>query len=95
MPNLSSRIVCTSKIGKLSEQVGVHLGVGFGYGYFDVSGGGFASHLERLLVISYFLSKAIYYLSYSDFLRVYYLSASAEISLKFKSVGLSSLSETL
>jgi len=56
---------------------------------------GFASHLERPLVISYFLPIAIYYLSYSDFLRVYYLTASAEISLKFKSVGLSSLSETL
>ena len=75
--------------------MGVPQGVGAGYGHSEVLGVGFASHLERPLVISYFLSKAIYYLSYSGFLRVYYLTASAEISLKFKSVGLSSLRETL
>ena len=33
------RIVCTSKIGNLFEQVGVPLGVGYGYGRFEVLGG--------------------------------------------------------
>ena len=40
MPNLSSRIVCTSKIGNLSVQVTVPPGVGSGFGRFYVLGGG-------------------------------------------------------
>ena len=38
--NRSSRIVCNSKLGNLSVQVGVPPGVGFGYGNFEVSGVG-------------------------------------------------------
>ena len=40
MPNLSSRIVCTSKLGNLSKQVGVPPGVRSGYGRFEVLGVG-------------------------------------------------------
>ena len=40
MPNRSSRIVCTSKIGNLSEQVGVPPEVGASWAYFEVLGGG-------------------------------------------------------
>ena len=32
-------IICTSKIGNLSKQVGVAPGVGSGYGRFEVLGG--------------------------------------------------------
>ena len=36
----ASRIICNSKIGNLSVQVGVPPGVGSGYGRFEVLGGG-------------------------------------------------------
>ena len=32
-------IICTSKLGNLSEQVGVPPGVGSGYAHFEVLGG--------------------------------------------------------
>jgi hypothetical protein len=59
IPCLSARIVCTSKIGNLSVQVGVPPEVGSRYGYFEVLGGGgrLGSRVE-LLVSSQFL-KAI------------------------------------
>ena len=37
---IAPRIVCTSKIGNLSVEVGVPPGVGSEYGYFEVLGGG-------------------------------------------------------
>ena len=40
LTNHSPRIICTSKIGNLSEQVGVPPGVGSVYGHFEVLGGG-------------------------------------------------------
>ena len=40
IPNHASAIVCTSKIGNLSVQVGVPPGVGSGYGHFEALGGG-------------------------------------------------------
>jgi hypothetical protein len=40
IPKHSPRIVCTSKIGNLSVQVGVPPGVGSGYGHSEVLEGG-------------------------------------------------------
>ncbi len=40
LTNRSSTIVCTSKIGNLSVQVGVPPGVGSGYGHSEVLEGG-------------------------------------------------------
>ena len=49
--NLSSRIVCTSKIGNLSVQVGVPPGVGSGYDRSEVLGGGVRVCLTRGVTI--------------------------------------------
>ena len=56
IPNHASAIVCTSRLGNLSEQVGVPPGVGSVYGYFEVLGGGYegvyvvrlANHLRNI-----------------------------------------------
>jgi len=47
----SSTIVYTSKIGNLSEQVGVPPGVGSGYDRFEVLGGGVRVRLTRGVII--------------------------------------------
>jgi len=51
MPNRSPRIVCTSKIGNLSVQVGLPPGVGSGYAHFEVLGVGLEKHLTRGVTI--------------------------------------------
>ena len=40
MPNRSPKLLCTSRLGNLSVQVGVPPGVGSIYGYFEVLGVG-------------------------------------------------------
>ena len=51
IPTRSSRIVCTSRIGNLSVQVGAPPGVGSGYGHFVVLGGGVLVCLTRGVII--------------------------------------------
>ena len=45
----SPTIVCTSKIGNLSVQVGVPPGVESGYAHFEVLGVGLEKHLTRMI----------------------------------------------
>jgi len=51
IPNHLTRLIYISNLGNLSVQVGVPPGVGSGYGYFEVLGGGVRGRLTHGVTI--------------------------------------------